>query len=94
MKELIIFLMPKSEIFVTSLRTVRIFTRTRTVLQSTRNRTNCETQTAAGAVAVDFRFVGLGVEGDGLVARVQAGHAALAAVDTQVVVDHRELLLL
>jgi hypothetical protein len=37
--------------------------------------------------------VGLGIEGDGLVAGVQAGHVALAAVYAEVVVYHWEFLL-
>jgi hypothetical protein len=38
--------------------------------------------------------MGLRVEGDGLVARVKAGHIALSAVDAKIVVDYGELLLL
>ena len=49
---------------------------------------------AAGAVERDLGLVRLGVEGDGLVARVVARHVALAAVDAQLVVDQRHRLLL
>lgn len=37
--------------------------------------------------------MGLGVEGNGLVAGVKAGHEAFAAVDAEIVVDDWELLL-
>lgn len=37
--------------------------------------------------------MGLGIEGNGLVARVKAGHVAFSTVDAKIVVDHRELLL-
>ena len=55
--------------------------------------THTETQIAAGAVVGDVGQMGLGVKGDGLVARVVAHHVALATVDAHVLVDDGHHLL-
>ena len=51
------------------------------------DRTDRDAERAAGAIGRDVGEVCLGVKGDGLVARVVAGHVALAAVDAHVLVD-------
>jgi len=71
----------ESKIFIASLWHVGVFFRPRSILQRSRDRADSETEAASGAIGSDFRFVGVGAEGDGLVAGVEAGHVALAAVD-------------
>ena len=75
------------------MRYVWVLLRARAVLQRAGNWTDGEAEPAARAICGDFRLVSLGVEGNGLVAGVKAGHEALAAVDAEIVVDDWELLL-
>ena len=62
------------------------------VLKSTWNWAYSETQAAACAIISDFRLMTLGIKSDCLVSRIEAGHIALSAVDTQVIVDFGEFL--
>ena len=54
---------------------------------------NRKTQCTPSAIICDMWQMGLSIKADGLVATVITSHVALAAVDTQIFIDHSYHLL-
>lgn len=84
----------QSEIFVSPLRDVGVFRWSFSILKGSRNRAYSKAQSAASAISSDLRFVCLRTEGDGLVTGIETGHKAFAAVNTEILIDDGEFLIL